>query len=128
MKPRISAAATDAVINQAVAETQGWHRADPANPIIADRWFNADESEVRLTSELPNYATSADCVLPFVVSHGATVQWSYPSELPERPRHCLVQVFTTVNGETNMFEADAPTFARAACLSLLAAHGFEITP
>lgn len=39
----------------AIAEACGWKRAAPVGQMFDNRWFNSDETEMRLTAQLPDY-------------------------------------------------------------------------
>lgn len=120
---RISAAAPDAAINQAVAEhVAGWTR-------HAHETSECYDSEGNHTywSNVPDYCGSADSVLPLLEKQaGGKFNIRYSG-----PFHCDMPQNYEVNISRAQYLVPSTrgmTFARTCCIALLAANGFTIDP
>lgn len=106
----------DIELRIAVAETDGWVRC--GNPILWKKGNQYAGVEIRPDySSLPDYARSADAVLPLLEKfkwrseHAAPY---YGVAIESSPTHWTI------------YKGDGTTFALAACYALLRANGYEI--
>lgn len=102
---------TDAELSQAVAVECAGYGLD------ADGWFvpPLPRRIALLAHELPDFATSADAVLPLI--NAVEYQWSAGNDGVGSTESCWCNV-TTRHGT---FKGWQSTFARAACIALLRA-------
>lgn len=122
-----AAALTDAELSALVAvKVAGWKLGEQNPEQSAAYW---KDGQWAYPSDLPDYATSADAVLPLLEKHtkdtgghGEPEVFRFHSPADETDTWTCEIIYLHHDGQILILSVAAPTMPRCACLALLAAH------